>query len=298
MILNFHNLETMRNIAFSLIFFTLSLIQASNLNAQIDLLSEHEAGYSNLVLIDDNTPMVISSSDQLSFTLHDLDGTVIDEVDVPSAGVTGDVQILYVTRSLFDCDTTTIMYVINHIDIDVFTQSENRWVKIMQTDGTELFYMDNATLYEGVSDFSVENSKSIVNSSNGAIMKVGLTDDMGSPLPVAHRYYQLCGSLPVLERSANLGELTGIWDGQTGGTQLVLYPNPTNDGFVQFELDEIESDGTIRLFNMNGQLVKEAPINQGETLQYVGVSDLPPGTYVLNIALEDGSIVSEKFVKL
>jgi len=127
-----------------------------------------------------------------------------------------------------------------------------------------------------------------------------LVDNM-NPSPTTHRYYQLCGSVPVMERSQALGDLTGLWEESSNGENgVVLYPNPSYSGVVQFQLDEnlTGHEGVVRLFNMSGQLILEDQINSFETTQSIDVSDFSSGTYLMNVQLKDGTIVSEKLVKL
>lgn len=288
-----------------LLFFFFCSVFFLSAQSQITFLSEHEALRSNLILIDDNLPKIyVSHNPQTGFSLYNLDGSLFREFDISQNSVTGDVQISYITRSLFDCDTSTVEYVINHVDFPSPFDEEpmNNWVKIMNDDGSELFSLDNATLYEGNAIFSAEVAKAIVNSPNGALMKVGYYyEESNSVLPDLHKYYQLCGSLPILERSASLGELTGIWEeGLDSGSDFVIFPNPSNSGTIQFELNETQvgASGVLRLFNMNGQLILENQINSMEAIQSVDVSNLTSGTYLLNVQLEDGTIVSEKLVKL
>lgn len=272
--------------------------------AQIDFLSEYEVAQSNVVIIDDNEPKIYATQNSsVNFSLYNLDGTLFREFEIPQDNITGLVQVLYISRSLFDCDTTTIEYAINHVDFPSPSDpTNNNWVKIMNEDGTELFHLDNATLYEGNSQFMVANSKSIVNSPNGAVMKIGFNYDAGSPMPAVSKYYQLCGSLPVLKRTANMDdELTGLWDQESSiRDNFVIFPNPNETGLIQFEIDEslAGTNGVIRLFSMNGRLLQEAQVNLFETRQSMDVSTLPAGTYLLNVQLEDGNIVNEVLVKL
>ncbi|MDP4262349.1 MAG: M43 family zinc metalloprotease [Bacteroidota bacterium] len=76
-----------------------------------------------------------------------------------------------------------------------------------------------------------------------------------------------------------------------------LYPNPAT---TQLTLDisyDIRWIGKlISLFNMNGQLVIQAPITS--KVQTIDISKLKPGLYFISAKKEDGSYIKQKFVKM
>ncbi len=229
-----------------------------------------------------------------------MDNTIYREIDIPQSGISGTHFVYFISRSLFDCDTATVEYVVYNADMNAMSQVDNRWVRVYREDGTELLYVDDATISGTPTSYSVVNTSWIQNSELGAVLKIGLVNDF-NPLPETHRYYQLCGSVPVMKRSAAMGELTGLWEEGSGPDNgFVIYPNPTDSDMIQFVLDEYSTGqgGAIRFFNMNGQLVKEEQINFFDSLQIIDVSDLSIGTYLLNVQLDDGTIVNEKLVKL
>src|SRR5207247_11291030 len=96
-------------------------------------------------------------------------------------------QVLYVTRSLFDCDTSNIEYVYAN------TVGGTKPFYIMRTDGTQLFQLDSAIGYFclgyclGLSDII----KLIRNTSAGA--KLFLNNVQGNQ---DVHIYSLCGTLP------------------------------------------------------------------------------------------------------
>ncbi|MCZ4408455.1 T9SS type A sorting domain-containing protein [Cryomorphaceae bacterium 1068] len=281
--------------------FLTGLILVKSASAQIDLIGEYQADQSQLVLVDDNLLKVFTSNyDEGSFTLYNLDNTIYREIDIPQVGISGTHFVYFISRSLFDCDTTTVEYVLYNADMSPMGGVDNRWVRVYREDGTELLYVADATIAGTPTSYSVVNTGWIQNSEMGAVLKIGLVSDF-NPLPETHQYYQLCGSVPIMNRSAVMGELTGLWEAGSGSDdRFVIYPNPTESDIIQFELDEYSKgqDGVIRFFNMNGQLVKEEQIYFLDSLQSIDVSDLSFGTYLLNVQLVDGTIVNEKLVKL
>jgi hypothetical protein len=284
-----------------LFFLLSSVLFVISTHAQIDLIGEYESSESNMVLVDDNLLKIFSADyDQGSFSLYNMDNSLYRQIDIPQAGITGNYFVYFVSRSLFDCDTSTVEYLVYHSEMSPMLSVDNRWVRIYREDGTELFYIDEAIIYGHAPSYATASTGWIQNGSAGAVMKIGIVN-FTNAIPHTHKYFQLCGSVPVMDRSASLGELSGIWEEGFGNDSgVVVYPNPSNSGTIQFQLDENlnQINGVIRLFNMTGQLILEDQVNSSESVQTVDVSGLSNGTYLLNIQLEDGSIISEKLVKL
>lgn len=282
------------------LFLALLIFQAGA-KAQIDPIGEYQANQSNMVLVDDNLVKIYAGDyNDPTFTLYNLDNSIYREIDVPQTDITGNYFVYYISRSLFDCDTTTIEYVVYHSEMSQMEGVDNRWVRVYREDGTELLYANNALIYGTPTSHSIENTGWIQNSDIGAILKIGITDNM-NPTPSTHRYYQLCGSVPVMNRSGELGDLTGLWEVGSGSDNgFVIYPNPTNLGVIQFDVEEDLNgmEGTVRLFTMSGQLIQETQLNSHVSFQSIDISELAVGTYLLNIQLENGNIISEKLVKL
>jgi hypothetical protein len=281
----------------SVLFSALILLLSLKSFSQIEFIGEHEDDFVTFVMVDDNMPKIyVAGNSPASFTLYNLDNSVYRQIEVPQENITGSFFIQFISRSLFDCDTNTVEYMICHNHMDPMSSVDNRWVKIMREDGTELFYQEDAVVYGDASTYMAQNNGTVRNNSSGAILRIGMVESL-DPLPYKARFYQLCGSLPVMERASLLGDLTGLWENDSEGSELMLYPNPVNNGFVQFEM-ESTSDGTIRLFNMNGELVSQSPLNRESFLQSVDVSSMAAGIYLLNVELEDGTILNEKLVKV
>ena len=75
---------------------------------------------------------------------------------------------------------------------------------------------------------------------------------------------------------------------------FTVYPNPaTND--VKIQLNGIEGDVMMRIYDMRGGLVKVMPINSQET--DVDVADLAKGVYIISVD-EEKQAIKKQFVKL
>jgi PKD repeat protein/photosystem II stability/assembly factor-like uncharacterized protein len=83
---------------------------------------------------------------------------------------------------------------------------------------------------------------------------------------------------------------TGIENaGQVQQSQIV--PNPTKDAFTLILDTAPQSEGTLELFNLKGQLMKTAQITAQSTK--VEIEDLPAGVYVANIQIDNQTIVKQ-----
>lgn len=73
-----------------------------------------------------------------------------------------------------------------------------------------------------------------------------------------------------------------------------VYPNPAHKTLV-VDLTEVQTPPqSIQVFNNNGELIME--ISETENLEPINISHLPPGIYILKIALRN-QVVAKKFIK-
>ena len=71
--------------------------------------------------------------------------------------------------------------------------------------------------------------------------------------------------------------------------KVLVYPNPASD----YLIISTEGNYTVKMLNLSGQIVSEKQV--AETVR-IDVKDLPNGIYFIQIATEDGQVVT-KFVK-
>ncbi len=78
--------------------------------------------------------------------------------------------------------------------------------------------------------------------------------------------------------------------------ELVLYPNPSSST-IKLPLSFVQNSDMIRIYNLQGVLVKQIPVN--ETNLYLKVEDLSSGIYIIE-SLSNNEIISnriKRFVK-
>ena len=104
---------------------------------------------------------------------------------------------------------------------------------------------------------------------------------LGTPVP---------NTIPVLHKSPTEGfaypDLSGI---------ISLYPNPAKN-LITVDVNTL-SGTDIRIYNMQGKLVKTVPSLLNLQQHKIDIADLPSGFYILNIDTPTG-IVEKKFSKI
>lgn len=73
------------------------------------------------------------------------------------------------------------------------------------------------------------------------------------------------------------------------GTDIAIYPNPASSLLIIQARGMIRNSINVRLFNVEGKLIKQNIVAQGSTINYLDVSDVADGTYI--VSLNDGESV-------
>lgn len=69
---------------------------------------------------------------------------------------------------------------------------------------------------------------------------------------------------------------------ELGNINFIAYPNPVND-LLNINLNGVESEGTISIFNLQGKLLQEQKTNGANTVT-LNLSQLPQGIYLCRYA--------------
>ena len=88
-------------------------------------------------------------------------------------------------------------------------------------------------------------------------------------------------SIPC-KHSTTSGSHTGVHESPS--LDLKIYPNPA-DGFFQIESPE---NGTLRIYNLQGQQMLEEQINSGGVQRFS--PDFNPGIYLLELRMKNGKV--------
>ena len=188
-------------------------------------------------------------------------------------------QIMYVTRRLFDCDSTNIEYVYSA------PLSLTLPFSIYRTSGTLLFKLDSAAGPYCYGCFGgADEVHPIRNTSAGAKMFLMKYDPTYTNTKTY--VYSLCASLP-----------TGYYElSNKLSTEVKVFPNPTNNQLI-FEVDIAGniSKYNLTIYDVNGkEIKKESDI---KTRRFtLDASNFASGVYFYSLTNDSKTINSGKFI--
>lgn len=217
-----------------------------------------------------------------TFSLHNMDFTpFLSNISVPEpfALTTAQMQPVYITRALFDCDTSNIEYA-----FESPVNSYHKPFRIMRTDGTQLFYLDSANGPYclggclGMSDVIVP----IKNTSAGTKLWLQKTNSANIFI------YSLCGDLP-----------TSIFDFTSTNQQsfIKVFPNPTQ-GYLAFDItlpDNLAEYQLVIITSEGKEISRQRIVGQAPHLT-IDTSNLSNGTYYYSLCTRNRAYQSGKFI--
>jgi hypothetical protein len=185
----------------------------------------------------------------------------------------------YITKSLFDCDTTMFEYAIMPGD-----GTKNFYV--YRQDGTQLFERDSTIAPWCFGCFNASyDFRAITNTPTGAKLFLLKADSTGALL--VFDVYSLCGTLPE----------DGIKVEAASTSYVKVCPNPalgTTD--FQFDLPNNIKNYELDIFNSVAEIIKRIRIqNPTERFHLDGI-DLSSGQYYYTVTTENKVLQNGKFI--
>lgn len=281
----------MRFLLFSLLLF----VVPCKLISQLEFVGSYDS-LARLIYLSDNEPAIFIYDQQNEhIELYHTDLSLITTFDIP-VEYEGSAQynLFHVSRTLFDCDSTNIEYLISY-------SSENTldaYVRILREDGSVLMDLPEHTFADQELLNEVPSiHKSMIEDENGVLF---VFFNSGIPHPTEPAtIYRSCGSIPGCTNPCNNDGTVGIWEGDLEDDQLVLYPNPGNDQFaIEYELPRQYEKATLRLVDMRGRVVLEKQIGPSMSHIIVNTSGLRSGRYEVVITTSNGDLISESYIEL
>lgn len=218
------------------------------------------------------------------FTLYNLNHSVYLNVTVPISYVGGSTQytISYISRSLVDCDTSNIEYILSMVG-DGIPNSYPKQTLIYSTNGTLLQTIDSCVFinYSDGWKYGPEYNKPIVNTPNGT--KLLLRHLNGDA-----KVYNLCGEL--YQSIDEVNEDFGL---------SPAFPNPTSDYItIPYSFPDNISKGQIMLYDISGKLIKTYKVDRTFTELIISTEQLSSGTYYYNLQTDTEVIKGNKIIKI
>lgn len=201
-----------------------------------------------------------------SFSLYNSDGSLYKTIQMPQKPDTNafSFDIQYISRTLFDNDSSNIEYLIDYQWDSIYSSSYIlHEVKVIREDGTILLdEMHGQSYASGTVVYPTEEGTKL--------MLSFYFYANGTPCPYQTRVFNLPGILPSISED-KLMPLTS--------TPLV-YPNPNNGSFyIKFQSKEAGIN-TVSLYSITGKLIQT--FNSSDKLTHMTNLTLPSGLYLLN----------------
>ena len=252
----------------------------SILNAQINL--EHTYLKSDIRLVDlgdsvYNYLKLEVNNYQYRYTLYHMNHSVNVSDTLPMRGNPDTwIYVYYFSRSLFDCDTSNIEFLLVYC---VAPPSGYSYVSIYRTDGTRLFMRDSAAF-----GFSTTGDNSYIR-----IVKTPVGTKMILPLINNNtEVYNLCGTLPTGMSVNKPDDYNGLSS---------PYPNPAMSYTrIDYKLPEDVSSGELVFYDTRGIEVKRFKVDHNFTDLQLNTSDLRAGTYYYNLQIHGKVTEGKKLV--
>ncbi len=190
-------------------------------------------------------------------------------------------EVTYITRTLFDCDSSNIEFAYKAVGSG--QTGAYKPFYIMRTDGTQLFKLDSALApycfgcLNGSQDI-----RPIQNTSAGAKLFLYY------PVPTNRlRIYSLCGTLPQ-----DVFDFTN-----QNKYSIKIYPNPTSGSLsFQINLPDNINDYELIILDNNGKEMKREKINFGVSRYDIEVSSFSSGSYIYSLQTKNKAWKSGKFI--
>lgn len=214
------------------------------------------------------------------FSLYNMDmSPYLTNVIVPTTtdSIKNGFIVTYITKTMFDCDSTNIEYVYES------PVAGRKPFKILRTDGTALLNIDSARgpycfgCFGGAYDL-----RPVINTPQGTKLFI----DILNPSGLGIKIFSLCDELP----SSYLA-LPNL------SSHIRVSPNPTS-GELLFEINYPNNleDFELIVVNTNGEVIKKENIPRGQTKYAFDAAELSSGTYFYTFASKKKAYQTGKFV--
>lgn len=216
------------------------------------------------------------------FRLYNMDMTLYMSVHIPVVedSIKNGYTVCYITKSLFDCDSTNIEYAYECANCSMFTKP----FYVFRTNGDLIFKADSSAgpyefgLYGGSLDI-----RPIFNTSEGTKLYLSCKQTQtGNSL----RIYSLCGRLQ-----------TNAYNFSNYEQFIKIYPNPTTMK-LNFDITPPNNQDVFQLviFDSNAKEQKREYITLINTKYTLDVSNMSSGTYLFSLISKTKVYQTGKFI--
>ena len=278
---NFKNKNHMKNIwLYIFLFLGTSASAQITLDTTITQITSIGQDFYVMQISSTETKYIFEDTVTNTFSLYNMDFTpFMLNISVPEPFDNWTFQVLCVSRSLFDCDTSNIEYVYEA------STSVNKTFYIMRTDGTQLFRLDSVNAPYGYGSVlgGTDFIRPIRNTSSGT--KLFLQKHFAGQTTIY--IYSLCGVL-----------IEDTFDPAFQNQSFVrIYPNPTSS-ILSFRInppDNLNEYELVILDNKGTNIFRERINYQNENYS-IDIRNYSSGTYYYSLYSKNKLYQSGKFV--
>jgi hypothetical protein len=252
-------------------------------SSQITLEHFLDSTYSDLFYCTDignnDFKYVFLNQETNTFSLFNMDmSNYLTNISLPEGdSIKNGFTVIYVTKTLFDCDSTNIEFVYT-----LPTSFFNKY-RVLRADGNVLLELDSASapyafgVYGGSLDI-----RPIKNTNAGAKLFIQkLNNGIGQMY-----IYALCGEIPQQ-----------TFDFTNNESQLSVYPNPT-ESKINFVLNANIRTNTFQVLiaDFYGRIVFNELVNFTDNKFMLDVEDFTSGVYMFSVKSKNSIHQSGKFI--
>jgi hypothetical protein len=199
-------------------------------------------------------------------------------------------QILYLSRTLFDCDPSNIEYLYTMVNGPC-----NSSVFVMRTDGTQLLRVDSARCQYCAGGCMLMSDwvRPVVNASDHARLFIQHHYCLANG---AVEIYSLCGRIPQPCPCGGI-ETETIENGNLNQSFVRVFPNPTSNSLT-FEVSPPDNMNQYELIILNSEskVVSREKITNGYNKITIDTKYFSSGNYFFSLCTKDKSYQTGKFI--
>ena len=260
-------------------------------DAQISLLNSYPITYfryslQSVYLKHDGFKFVNWHSDTLSF--YNMNLTPFRSTVFPSAWMSQQFSVEYISEGLFDNDSLHIDYVLNGDSVVIYKDN-----------GSVVYRNDSAVLpqyttYQYGIGMGGPVFYPVMSTDSGTFM---VLTQMSSTNAIANQLYKLPGSLPCVPGCLGdfYASMPQISNNSSGA--MSIYPNPavsyTN---IYYTLPEGTKNGELVLYDLAGREIKKYTVTSRVDHLLLTTSDIKAGTYFYQLLVNGIGISTKKIV--
>lgn len=263
--------------------------------SQLSLI-ENYSNKTRLIYLDDDEPVIMVYDilgNHIDIYAEDL--SLVSSIDIPVdfSYSTLPYKLFHVSRSLFDCDSTNIEYLISYGGVN---DGDPVFVKVFREDGEELFSLDGYTFWDN-SGYSTnpDPGMGMIEVEDGVLIQ--FTE---GPLPgVNSSIYHSCGNIPGIAYSLPGTSTVDIAESENKVSLVSLFPNPGTSFFkLEYSLPPNCEYGKLVVYDTQGKVAYSKKVGKAMNFIKVNTNRWLAGNYEVVLRSPEDILLTQTFIKI